>query len=766
MMTRNRILCAALLASASPLLGAVPAMGQGTPPQNTMPDQAPAVAQSSADIVVTATREKTLLSKTPIAMSAIAGDALRAQGVTNPTTISELVPNLSIDRVNNGVQITIRGVTSTDTTEKGDPSAAFMLNGIYIARPQAQEVSLFDIERVEVLRGPQGTLYGRNTTAGVVNVISAAPVLGKLSGSLDASYGNYNTTNETGVLNIPMGESMALRAAVNYDHRDSYLYAGANFRSNMNAFKDNLSGRLSWLYKADRLSLLLVGDYSRIEGTTNNSLPVTNFFSGNAPTVPGTTPLYTAANAGKRALLTNNTTFATDLDQHNYTWGISGDLKYDFGLVSLNYLGSYRAFHRNEDNLAQQTQTTALPTTYKADYWQNSQELRLATNGTGPFKMQTGLYYFRENGVLNYTQLNSPVGTTNTFQFQQNPVKAESYAAFGQASYAVLAGLRLTAGVRYSHDDKSRIGQNVACAGVVCTPAELNPAITPGVTVNNAQIKSGKVTWRAGVEYDLNNRTLLYGTVSSGYKAGGFNGGCQSGTPGCTGGTQRIANALYYQPETLTAYEVGLKTRFADNKVRLNLSAFHYDYSNLQLTGLVVCTVNGVLCSNTINAAAAKVSGVEAEATLQPARTDRISFNVNYLDAHYSSYSPTFSATGTTVNWTGFKMDRAPTWTASVDYAHSFFLSNGGNVEAGIHSRMSDAYYLQSLAQVIQFRQPGFTKTDATLTYNAPGKSWYMQGYVKNLENALVVTTASGGAAGVLAVADPRTYGVRAGFKF
>lgn len=752
-MLRHLHISASLMA----LMVAAPAMAQTATP----PAQA-----SGADIVVTATREKTLLSKTPIAMSAISGDALRSQGVTNPTSISEVVPNLSIDRVNNGVQITIRGVTSTDTTEKGDPSAAFMLNGIYIARPQAQEVSLFDIERVEVLRGPQGTLYGRNTTAGVVNVISALPVLGKFQGSVDGSYGNYNTANATGVINIPAGDSMAFRAAVNYDRRDSYLHAGPSFNANMNPFKDNLSGRLSWLYRADRLSVSLVGDYSRINGTTNNNVPVSNFFTGYAPTTAGTAPLYTAANANARTLLTNNTTFNTDLNQRNHTWGISGDVKYDFGLVSLNYLGSYRAFHRNEDNLAQQSQTTAIPTTYKADYWQNSQELRLATNGTGPFKMQTGLYYFRENGVLNYTQLNTPAGTTNTFQFQQNPVKAESYAAFGQASYAVLPSLRLTAGVRYSHDDKSRIGQNVACAQVVCTATEINPALTAGVTVNNAEIKSGKVTWRGGVEYDVNNRTLLYGTVSSGYKAGGFNGGCQAGTPGCSGSTQRITTALYYQPETLTAYEIGLKTRFADNKVRLNVSAFHYDYSNLQLTGLVVCTTTGVLCSNTVNAAAAKVSGVEVETTLQPSRTDRVSFNVNYLDAHYSSYTPTFAATSTSVNWSGVKLDRAPTWTASADYVHTFWLANDGNVEAGVHTRMSDRYYLQSLAQVIQFRQPGFTKTDATLTYNAPGRRWYLQGYVKNIENAIVITTAGGGNAGVVAVADPRTYGARAGFKF
>lgn len=201
----------------------------------------------NGDIVVTANRTESLASKTPVALTAVAGTALVSQGITNPTALAETVPNLSIDRAN-GLQITIRGVTSTDGTEKGDPSAAFMLDGIYIARPQVQEVSFFDIGRVEVLRGPQGTLYGRNTTAGVVNVISAKPKLDKFEGSVDLNYGNYNTFQATGVINVPVSEKIALRGAVNYDRRDSYLKAGTGFTSKLSPFKENLSLRGSALF--------------------------------------------------------------------------------------------------------------------------------------------------------------------------------------------------------------------------------------------------------------------------------------------------------------------------------------------------------------------------------------------------------------------------------------------------------------------------------------------------------------------------------------
>ncbi len=244
----------------------------------------PAVAQETdevedGDIVVTANRFESLMSDTPIAMSAFTGDDLTQSGVTNPTQLADSVPNVSIVR-GNGLQITIRGVTSTDGTEKGDPSAAFMLDGIYLARPQAQEVSFFDIERVEVLRGPQGTLYGRNSTAGVINVLSARPEF-EFSGSVNASYGSFDHLNGTAVINIPLGETFAVRAAANIDRRDSFLIDGNTADGvTLDPFKNNQSLRLSALFEpSEDFSLLLVGDYSTIQGNPTNAVPSANFFN-------------------------------------------------------------------------------------------------------------------------------------------------------------------------------------------------------------------------------------------------------------------------------------------------------------------------------------------------------------------------------------------------------------------------------------------------------------------------------------------------------
>jgi iron complex outermembrane receptor protein len=205
-------------------LGSLPAHAQADAATAAQSAVAPQDSQvAPGDIVVTAQRTSSLASKTPVALTAVTGDSLIASGVTNPTQIADTVPNVSIDRANgNGLQITVRGITSSDGTEKGDPSAAFMQDGIYIARPQAQEASFFDIARVEVLRGPQGTLFGRNTTAGLVNIITNLPTF-DFGGRVDATYGNYNQVQSTAVINVPASETVAFRAAVNYDRRDSFI---------------------------------------------------------------------------------------------------------------------------------------------------------------------------------------------------------------------------------------------------------------------------------------------------------------------------------------------------------------------------------------------------------------------------------------------------------------------------------------------------------------------------------------------------------------
>jgi iron complex outermembrane recepter protein len=732
------------------------AMAQTAAPAN------PPQTVSDGDIIVTANRTESLASKTPVALTAISGANLRTAGITNPTTLGERVPNISIDR-GDGLQITIRGITSSDNTEKGDPSAAFLSDGIYIARPQAQEVSFFDIDRVEVLRGPQGTLYGRNTTAGVVNLVTARPKH-KFEASVDGAYGNYNTFQVTGILNVPVNDWIAVRAAINEDRRDNFISGPAS----INPFKQNISGRLSTLFDfASNVSLLLRGDYSLIQGSGVQAVSLQNFFV--QPTAPaagqrGTDPIYINGSTDQQRQL--GFTPTVDPYRHNENYGVMADLSWGItDKLTLAYVGGYRKLIRNEIaplflGFTPGTQNAVqakfvIPNSYQQD----SQELRLAYND-GPLKAQAGFYYFHENQVI-YPQivgLISPTpGTVGyVFGFPQH-AQARSYAGFGQATYTLIDGLRVTGGIRWTRDEKKRLGATVFHTDL------FQPDSFPPDSLNDAELNASKITWRAGLDYDLNSRTLLYGSVATGYKSGAFNDGCSAGQPNCT--APLPDGALYYKPETLTAYEVGFKTRLAGNRLRLNGNYFHYDYVNLQVSQS--SNICGGPCSVTTNAAKAKIDGVELEGNAAPTRADQFDFSVAWLNARYADY-PIVAG----VNLAGMKLDRSPSWVFGLGYRHTVSLANGATLAAGVHSKISASYGFLSTVLLAQFRQPAYTRTDLDLTYTAPAGRWYLQAFAKNLENKLILSGVSLSSSfpsldgGTAVFQDPMTYGVRAGFHW
>ncbi|MBN8847974.1 MULTISPECIES: TonB-dependent receptor [unclassified Sphingomonas] len=709
-------------------------------------------AVANGDIVVTAQRVTSLASKTPIALSAIDGDALRNSGITNPTRLDDQVPSLSIVR-NNGLQITIRGVSSSDNTEKGDPSAAFLLDGVYLARPQAQEVSFYDIARVEVLRGPQGTLYGRNTTAGLINVITNRPS-DHFEAAGNIGYGNYNSLQADAMINLPVSDLLSLRFAGAYDGRDSYLIQNVGTPHKIDPFKRNWSGRGQALFKfSPDLTLLIRADYNSMRGNGFGQVLGKNYYAPLAAGQPGyTNRLYVGEGMSSEQLRQINFATVGDMAGRGSTWGVDGELNWAFSGLAVTYLGSYREFRQYTDTtgfqgISYRSLATGL-------YKQVSQELRVATDGSGPIKAQAGGYYFREDSH-NALELFNLLPAYPYYAFLQGPTKSETIGVFGQATWNLTDSLHLTGGVRWSHDKKSRIG-----GSYMQKTLNFNPA-TDVFSPNNAETSSEKVTWRVGVDYDLDNRTLLYASVATGYKGGGFNGGCLATAPNCP--NPRTRTYLFYAPETLTAYEVGLKTRFADNKVRLNASAFYYDYDNLQVSSII--NDNGAPRQFTTNAARARVKGVELETTITPSPRNRVDASFTWLDAEYASYFPL--GVGNAPDFKGRPLDRAPRVVATAGYSYTLPLANGGSLMASVRSRLSSEYFMTAQAVGAQYRQPGYTRTDLTLRYQAPGDKYYVQGFWRNLENKVVATNISLSSGTLLVTpSDPMTYGVQAGFRF
>jgi iron complex outermembrane recepter protein len=745
-----------MFAIALATLAAVPAYAQDA--------QSADEAVENGDIIVTATRENTLLSKTPIAITAITGDGLRDSGITNPTQLEESVPNLSIVR-GNGLQITIRGVTSTDGTEKGDPSAAFLLDGIYLARPQAQEVSFFDLDRVEVLRGPQGTLFGRNSTAGVVQVISARPK-SEFGASAEATYSSFKSINATASINVPLGDTFAIRAAVNMDRRDNYLIDGnAADGVKLDPFKNNKSVRLSALFTpGDALSVLLIADYNTIKGNPTNTVLTSNFYDGivSGKRLTFERPHY--RDPSNRAARLVPLAQGQQAFRDNTEKGVMGEINYDFGPATITYLGSYRESDRTEFSNFASGPVTA---DFIGHYYQTSHEVRLSLSNDGPLKAQIGGYYFKEKSGIAFF-LNNLLAPNSRFGFPQDPTIAENKSVFGQATYEIAPDLKLTAGARYSRDLKSRVGKTVLdIYNSVGTSYSVGNFITRNVfQINDASRTFSKVTWRAGIDYD-SPIGLFYGSVSTGYKAGGFNDGCETPATGQPNPNNcgLPAGALYYDPETLTAYEAGFKLKFG-REFRLNGSVFHYDYKGLQLSQ--VSNACGGPCQVTRNAAVAKVDGVELDALIQPVDHFTVRLALNYLNARYAKFVPdTVLVAGVLqpINFSGRPLARSPkwSWSAGVNYA----LPVGeGKLVADASIRARSQYDLTDLANYAYFYQPAHTKTDLSLTYTAPNDRFFVGAFAENLENNLVVTSAGTGGFGNVTFSDPRTYGVRAGFKF
>lgn len=718
-------------------------------------------SSDTGDIIVTANRTESRLSKTPIAMTAISQDGLRDAGIVDARSLGQAVPNVRISTDRDNARVAIRGVTSTDTTEKGDPSAAFLLDGIYIARSADILGSFYDLERVEVLRGPQGTLYGRNTTAGVINVISARPKA-EFEASGDAYFGNYGQRGATAMLNVPVGETLGIRGAVNYDRMNNVIRLANTSGGTLLPARDTFSTRLSFGGTlAEDFRFVVRGDYSNANGSMLNVLPLANAFG---TSTKGVDQPYAEGLSNEQRL-----TFPFPLagpDQRDYRFGgIMGEFSYDFGPVELTYLGSYRETHRDDRRNYIVGSFASNPAVYRGRFNQQSHELRAAFGQGSPLHGQVGLYYFRERSNLSLI-LGNPEASSGGrvgavgFGFVQGPTQSTSKGVFGTVTYDVTPELHVTGGIRYTRDEKSRNGLTVAdyptlaaspCGALRCT-----------LNTNIAAADWSKTTWKVGVDYDT-PLGLVFASVSTGYKAGGFNDGCLAGTAGGTG-CILTPSTLYYDPENLTAYEVGAKLKLAEG-LRLNGSVFHYDYSGLQISQVVVTPVPG---NRTSNAAKAKVDGVELEAVASPYDGGQFTVGVNYLNARFATFIPdvTFPTVANPLSFAGKHLDHAPKWTANLGYTHTFALDNEAEVEFGVRSLINSSYYITNLGTLSQFRQPSFTKTDVTLTYNAPEKRYYVQGFVKNIENELTISQAQGGRLANVQFEQPRTYGVRAGFKF
>ncbi len=749
------------------------AQSQTAPAATAGTQQAAAPAAANADdgqIVVTAQKRNSFIQDTPISMNAFRSEDIRKADVSDISGLTRLAPDLQMTQVNSFLQLSIRGVTSLDTSATGDPALTVSIDGEYINRGIAIGAALFDLERVEILRGPQGTLYGRNATGGAINLIDAKPQFTNVNGFLTAGYGNYNAKHVEAAINLPASDKLAFRIAAFHNDHDGYR---DNAPARRGDDANTSAVRASVLFKpTDRLTAYLAGEYVDVDqaGVAQYGVLVDS-------STPGLTPYsYTDSNKvthssfipSKSTFGENSSKFALDnvgfFKSRQYA--VRGRLDYNLGPATLSYIGSYRDIKssqfNNSDGLAPDGGTHYDVDTPKQDSGTQNHELRLSSAPSSPLIWQTGVFYFRETQNLiqsvyspNFTGGGYfPAAPAELFTDYRPDFKSTSKAAFAQTTVPIIKDvLSVTGGIRYTKDKKTStliVCPFDAARYLSGTDTSAPDSATCTGRTSTAQKSSGsKLTWTAGVDWHPALNHLIFGKVSTGYKSGGFD------TVGSFG------------PETLTAYEIGSKNQFFGHKLTFNASAFYYDYSNQQVQ--VLLDLNGGF--QTENAGKSRIYGLETDTSWQIARDDRVSLTANYLNAKYTKYSgqyATISGATYPANLTGHIPPLSPKFVFALSYDHVFHIGDLGTLTASALAHYTTSYYL-SVTNFAASKVGAYEKTDLSLEYETPNKTFSVRGYVHNLENKVVHTYAQYIAQPseyVFEYSEPRTFGIQATKKF
>ncbi|HWI86869.1 MAG TPA: TonB-dependent receptor [Sphingomonas sp.] len=789
MRTYLRLFCGVSSIAAS-FAGASGANAQAAAASSTPPAASPTAADAGLqDIVITAQRRSESLQRAAIAVTAVPASTLVRAGVTDTTQLTRVTPALQISNVAGSANaFYLRGVGNFTTNALSDSAVSFNIDGVALARTQAAQAVFYDLARVEVLKGPQGTLYGRNATGGAINVITAKPVLGEFSGFGTAEYGKFDATQFTGALNAPLGEKAAVRVAGLISDRDGY-YSDGTGDDKTRAARVQLTGDL-----AQGFRLTVGGDYAfqggKGPGATINGLDRDKRIGLHDPRAG-------AIYASTFSFLAGNTLHPLDNDDfnHNKFWGLYAQAEVDTPVGTLTVLPAYRHMKLSQRNYAGSF-------AYLEDQTdkQTSVEVRLASNDAGRLSYLLGLYYLGENSDEFPTYGQQYFAAYATFL-----TNTKSYAGFGRLTYKLTDTLRLTGGIRYTIDKKSAFLDSVnavvicnavfvggACPGTPALPAtSAKPAflfapdgsiipfqpygpggasLVTGRTTNSPSKTFRKPTYRAGIEYDLGSRSLLYMSFETGFKSGGF--------------FSSIDNPVY-QPETITAYTIGSKNRFLDNHLQVNLEAFHWTYKGQQVSHFRTNSQGGTEFV-TENIGKSRIQGFEIETRAQILEGTTLNATVQYLDAKNKSFvfsnpaalGPPVSgcpisgpnAVGQfVVNCSGRRPINAPEWTAAAGIEQTIGLGSAGKLVFNADGRYQSSSYT-GFEQLPNEIQKSYFMADLQITYSLPGDHLTLSGFANNVTNQNVVAFSQPHPRSPALVVEnlrpPRTYGVRLSYKF
>ena len=762
------------------------------PAAGPSPMAAPAPEDMGAgEIIVTAQRRQERLSDVPLSITAVTSEALERNRITDLTRVQLLTPGLQWAHQGSDAFPSIRGVRTQLTGAASDPVIGFYIDGVYQSRTAQGNFPFFDIARVEVQRGPQGTLYGRNTFGGNIALISNDPV-NEFLGGINAGYGNYAAKQVDGWLNVPVNDKIQLRVAAYHDDHKAYVKSVTTPSVKIND-EDQTAARISLrAVPTDSLEIILKGSFwwrddhgagayaSRINGTLINLTTGLRSIYGTPVAVNPT------------VLAPGGTVIAGRIvgvpvvgDEYQNQWDYqpkekvreksgTGQINYDLGPVVARSITGYTSFHADRSADLDQSSivfpAAGVTAGFAGSGFQRanthvestSQELQLASTGTPRFQWIIGAYYLNDKIDESYSQVyTAPSAVTAALNstLARTKITTDAYAAYGQATYTLVPDhLRLIGGIRYSHEKKTFDITNFT------SPAGTETYPTQTAAVANGSPKFNKVTWRAGAEYNVNRQTMFYGTVSTGFASGGINNNSSN---------RLIPNS--YAPQRVTAYEIGSKNRFLNGRLAIDASIFYNQLRSLQITVLDQATNLSYIAS----AGKARAYGAELDVKTIPVRNLHFDMTAAYNNAKFTDYlRPNPFYTGTAAGVPGANGDPqllqlagksvavSPRVKTTVNAYYDFALGDAATLTPQLTWLHSTKYYTSDYNTPLD-EQKRYDTLDLSLRF-APSKRLYIEGYVQNLTNVAVIYSGQLGSNQRVQVSygAPRTYGARAGFKF
>jgi len=717
-------------------------------------------ARTLEEVLVTATKRTASIQDVSVSVTAFSADDLKRGGIEDISRLEYMVPGMKMGQSGNEVRLAMRGTRTNNVGTEAEQVIGIFEDGVYVPTTTQALGSYVDLASVEVLRGPQGTLYGRNTFGGTVNIHTQAPVLDETTGFITGLYGDYDRTKVEGAINVPMGDSFAVRVAGMMDKHDGYIenkYPGSDDLRDRDtqyirgtllwAPTDTFDATLRIAYMDQESSGDAIWGYQQIGGYRNGEYQKGHGYapdnaSNNFDEGPWDIRRDQSSNA--------------DMESTAYTL----HMNWDVGFATAKFIGNINEFD-GEQNFDGDYSDGGDQDNSGFSGWRSSQdtwstEFQLVSNGDGALEWMVGAYYFEQES--DWTWLELVDGNYGVPHWDRvGKYISDSTGFFANATYSLTEKMRVNGGYRYAEDTKEKKDQ-------------LDWSVFPPVPAPDTGEKGewDDDLWKIGLEYDVSDDSMTYVQVSTGYRAGGIN---------------FIADdvPLTYDPETVTAYEIGYKSTWMENTLVMNVAAYFNDYEDMQAQSFEI--IDEVVTEFTESGGEVDTYGVEVEVSWLPGDAWRIDGTLAYMNSEFGEYEISWvngmdqlSSRKTddgNLSLDGMTPALSPEWTASLQASYDFNLPGGSRLTPLVQMQYSDEYYSFDI-NVPGALQDSYTVFDARLSWVSPSQSIELEGYVLNIGEEEVLTRSvifnPGDAPDLGSIQaswnNPRVWGVSASYNF